>query len=439
MTIFGGDLQAHRMAVPRNRRTEQSFYPPEATTRRMINAMTHQPDLTSTLGTLTLKNPFILASAPPTASVEQILRGFRAGWGGAVVKTIHPDGMEIRDVSPRFAAWKGTGGELLGFENIELLSRKSVSYWETGIGQIKEEYPDRILIASIMGDTDPESWQALAGAVQDAGCDAIELNVSCPHGMPEAGLGAAIGQNPQLVEQLTRSVVRSVKVPVYVKMTPNITDITLPARAAAAGGAAGISAINSVQSLCGIDIETFGPYPSVDGFSTPGGYSGPAIKPIGLERVAAIARSVPLPVMGIGGISSWEDAVQYMLLGASAVQVCTAVMWNGYGIVKEMNRGLGSYLARKGFSSPGELRGLGLGGLTSHGSLDRNSHVRPFVADRKRCEGCGRCVVACRDGGYAAIRLVRKKPVIDPLACDGCGLCILVCPAGALEARLESR
>jgi dihydropyrimidine dehydrogenase (NAD+) subunit PreA len=401
--------------------------------------MTDQPDLTTTLGTLTLKNPFILASAPPTASAEMICRGFHAGWGGAVIKTIHPDGMAIRDVSPRFAAWKGAGGELLGFENIELLSRKSVSYWETGIGQIRAEFPDRLLIASIMGDTDPGSWQDLAGVVQDAGCDAIELNVSCPHGMPEAGVGAAIGQNPPLVERLTRSVVSVAKVPVYVKMTPNITDITLPARAAAAGGAAGISAINSVQSICGVDIETFEPHPSVNGISTPGGYSGPAIKPIALERVAAIARKVPLPVMGIGGISCWEDAVEFMLLGASAVQVCTAVMWNGYGIVRDMNKGLASYLARKGFSSPDELRGLGLAGLESHGSLDRNSRIRPFVADRKKCIACGRCVTACRDGGYEAIRLVRKKPVIDPAACDGCGLCILVCPYGALEAQQENR
>ena len=399
--------------------------------------MTHLPDLTTTLGTLTLKNPFILASAPPTASAEMICRGFRAGWGGAVIKTIHPDGMEIRDVSPRFAAWKGSGGELLGFENIELLSKKSVSYWETAIGQIRDEFPDRVLIASITGDPDPKSWKELARAVQDAGCDAIELNVSCPHGMPEAGVGAAIGQNPPLVERLTRSVVRSVKVPVFVKMTPNITDITLPARAAAAGGAAGISAINSVRSLCGVDLETFEPHPSVNGLSTHGGCSGPAIKPIGLERVAAIAGCTDLPVMGIGGVSSWQDAVEYLLLGASAVQVCTAVMWNGYGIVRDMNKGLASYLARKGFSSPGELRGRGLRQLTSHQSLSREARIRPVPDSKKKCASCGRCVTACRDGGYAAIRLVKKRPVIDPDACDGCGLCILVCPAGALEARQE--
>lgn len=401
--------------------------------------MTDTPVLTTTLGTLTLKNPFILASAPPTASAEMIRRGFRAGWGGAVIKTIHPDGMAIRDVSPRFAAWKGNGGELLGLENIELLSKKSVSYWETEIPGIKADFPDHVLIASIMGDTEPESWQELAGTVQDAGCDAIELNVSCPHGMPEAGVGAAIGQNPPLVEQFTRSVVSVAKVPVYVKMTPNITDITLPARAAAAGGAVGISAINSVQSVCGVDIETFDPHPSVDGLSAHGGYSGPAIKPIGLERVAAIARNTDLPVMGIGGVSTWQDAVEYMLLGASAVQACTAVMWNGYGIVKEMNKGLLSYLARKGFASPGELRGLGLRQLTSHQSLSRDARIRPVPDSKKKCVSCGRCVTACRDGGYAAIRLVKKKPVIDPAACDGCGLCILVCPAGALEAQQESR
>jgi dihydropyrimidine dehydrogenase (NAD+) subunit PreA len=399
--------------------------------------MTRSSVTATMLGNLPLKNPFILASAPPTASGEMIRRGFSAGWAGAVIKTIHADSLDVRDVSPRLAAWKGRGGELLGFSNIELLSKRGIPYWEKEIAAIKDEYPDNVLIASIMGDTDYAGWQELARRVQEAGCDAIELNVSCPHGMPEAGVGAAIGQDPRLVEQVTRSVVSVATVPVYVKMTPDITDITLPARAAAAGGAAGISAINSVRCLCGVDIETFGPHPSVDGISTPGGYSGPAIKPVGLERVAAIARSVPLPIMGIGGISCWEDAVEYLLLGASAVQVCTAVMWNGYGIVKEMNRGLSSYLARKKFSSPGELRGRGLAGLADHGSLSRDARIRPVAAEM--CVSCGRCVIACRDGGYGAIRMVKRKPVIDPDACDGCGLCILVCPEGVLEAEPVAR
>ncbi len=396
--------------------------------------MPRPPRLTTTLGSLQLKNPFILASAPPTASVEGIRRGFRAGWGGAVIKTIHADGMDIQDVSPRFSAWKGTDGRLLGFTNIELLSKKSIAYWETGIKALKDECPDHILIASIMGGTDPAGWQDLAGRVQDAGCDAIELNVSCPHGMPEAGLGAAIGQNPELVESLTRCVVAGAKVPVYVKMTPNITDITLPARAAARGGAAGISAINSVQVIFGVDIESFEPQPSVNGQGTHGGYSGPAIKPVGLERVATIAQAVPLPIMGIGGISSWQDAAEYLLLGASAVQVCTAVMWDGYGIVKEMNTGLLHYLEQKGLASPDELRGRALPRLTSHQALDRTARIRPVLARPGACDGCGRCVVACRDGGYHAIRLSGKSPVFDTASCDGCGLCISVCPKGALAA-----
>ncbi|HII98750.1 MAG TPA: NAD-dependent dihydropyrimidine dehydrogenase subunit PreA [Methanoregula sp.] len=396
--------------------------------------MTRSPVLTTTLGTLTLENPFILASAPPTASVEGIRRGFHAGWGGAVVKTIHADSMDVRDVSPRFCARKGPGGELLGFENIELLSKKSVSYWETGIARLKDEYPDQILIASIMGDTDPASWQDLARRVVDAGCDTIELNVSCPHGMPEAGVGAAIGQNPLLVERLTRDVVSVATVPVYVKMTPNITDIVLPAKAAAAGGAAGISAINSVQGIFGVDIDSFEPQPAAGGRGTRGGYSGPAIKPIGLERVSAIAKAVPLPIMGIGGISSWQDAAEYLVLGASAVQVCTAVMWNGYGIVKEMNAGLLRYLEQKGLASPDDLRGAALPNLVSHQALDRNDRVRPGLDHPEACDGCGRCVIACRDGGYDAIRLREKRPVFDDAACDGCGLCILVCPKGALAA-----
>ncbi len=393
--------------------------------------------LQTRLGTLNLVNPFILASGPPTASGEMIRRAFAAGWGGAVIKTIRPDGMVIRDLSPRFGAWRGEKGELLGFENYELLSRKTVSYWTAEIGAIRQEFPDRILIASIMGDTDPATWQNLACQVREAGADAIELNMSCPHGMPEAGVGSAIGQNPAMVRELTRVVVSVVDIPVYVKLTPNITDIAPAAVAAAEGGAGGISAINTIQCLIGVDLETLVPLPAAGGYSTPGGYSGPAVRPVGLLMVSRIARAVPLPIMGIGGISRWQDAAEYLLLGASAVQVCTAVMWNGYGIIRDFTDGLSEYLALKGWASPDAMRGRSLTRLASHQEMDRTSRVHPVAADPASCRRCGSCVTACRDGGYQAITLTRDGPAIDLSRCDGCGLCLLVCGEGCLQAVEE--
>lgn len=394
--------------------------------------MTADHPLATTLGPFHLENPFLLSSAPPTASYEHIRRAFSVGWAGAVIKTIRPDGMVIEDVSPRFHAIKGISGDIQGFENIELLSKKSVSYWTSHIPRIKREFPDKLLIASIMGSPDKEEWKALAGIVEMAGADAIEMNVSCPHGMPEQGVGAAIGQNPSMVRDLTRAVRDAADIPVIVKLTPNVTDIIPIARAASAGGADMISAINTVQCLPGIDLDSFEPLPSVAGYSTYGGYSGPAVKPIGLRVVSQVASAVDLPVIGIGGISGWRDAAEYMLAGASAVQVCTAVMWHGIGIVREMQSGLFSYLAGKGFSSPDQLRGLALGKLKTHQSLSRTTRVRPVLSSPDACTSCGRCTIACRDGGYHAIALLGGKPEFDYNRCDGCSLCSYICPEGAI-------
>jgi dihydropyrimidine dehydrogenase (NAD+) subunit PreA len=393
--------------------------------------MSSDPLLSTKLGPLTLENPFLLSSGPPTASVEQITRAFKAGWGGAVIKTIRPDNMAIEDVSPRFAVRKSPAGELVGFENIELLTKKPVSYWTGNIPVIKSEFPGKILIASIMGSPDPSDWIDLATKVEKAGADAVEMNVSCPHGMPEQGVGAAIGQNPAMVKELTSAVCGAVDIPVIVKLTPNVTDVIPVARAAQAGGAAMLSAINTIQCLTGIDIYSFEPLPSVGGLSTYGGYSGPAVKPVGLRVVSQIASSVDLPVMGIGGVGSWDDAVEYILAGASAVQVCTAVMWLGAGIVREMNKGLSTYLLEKNISSPSAIRGLALSKITTHQALPRGSRVKPAV-DSGRCTSCGRCVIACRDGGYHALSLQNGAVIRDPQLCDGCSLCSQVCPEAAI-------
>jgi dihydropyrimidine dehydrogenase (NAD+) subunit PreA len=348
-----------------------------------------------------------------------------------VIKTIRPDGMVIEDVSPRFAVMKTQGGELLGFENIELLSKKQVSYWTEQIPKMKSEFPEKVLIASIMGSLDPSDWIDLATKMEAAGADAVEMNVSCPHGMPEQGVGAAIGQNPAMVEQLTAAVSGSVDLPVIVKLTPNVTDILPVAKAARTGGAAMLSAINTIQCLTGIDITSLEPLPSVKGFSAYGGYSGPAVRPVGLRFVSQLAAALDLPVLGIGGVGSWEDAVQYILAGASAVQVCTAVMWHGYGIVREMNRGLEGYLCQRGVPSPNTLRGLALPRITSHQALSRKTRIIPYIDDSK-CTSCGHCIVACRDGGYEALSLCNGTVVRDPSRCDGCSLCSHVCPTGAI-------
>jgi dihydropyrimidine dehydrogenase (NAD+) subunit PreA len=396
-----------------------------------------EPDLSleTTVGPLTFKNPFLLASGPPTASGEQIRHAFRLGWGGAVTKTIVPETMEIRDVSPRFAVWKHESAGLLGFENIELLSKRDVSYWTGEVAAIKMECPDRVLIASIMASPDLTEWQELARTMQDAGADAIELNVSCPHGMPELGVGAAIGQHPGLVREVTHAVRKVTSVPLLVKLTPNVTDILPAAEAAVDGGADILSAINTVQCLMGIDIETLEPRPSVAGASTYGGYSGPAVKPIGLRIISQIARELPVPLMGIGGISRWQDAAEYIAVGASAVQVCTAVMWEGAGIIRGMNAGLSGYLAEKGFTGVGALRGRALSRIGTHESLSRD-HYR-FAAREfpERCTSCGNCVTACRDGGYHAISITGRQVTIDADLCDGCGLCSCACPEGVFVMR----
>ncbi len=388
--------------------------------------------LETTLGTLRLKNPFLLASGPPTASGEQIRHAFKRGWAGAVTKTMVPDTMEIEDVSPRFAVWKSGNAGLLGFENIELLSKKDVAYWTGEIAAIKKEYPDRVLIASIMASPDPQEWQELAGAMQNAGADAIELNVSCPHGMPERGVGAAMGQHPDLVGEVTRAVRKVVTIPLIVKLTPNVTDIVPVAEAAVDAGADILAAINTVQCLMGIDLETLEPLPSVAGASTYGGYSGPAIKPIGLRVISQIAHELPVPLMGIGGISRWQDAAEYITAGASAVQVCTAVMWDGAGIIRDMNAGMSDYLANKKLAGVGALKGRALPRIGTHTSLSRSESCFATTGFPERCTSCGRCVVACRDGGYHAISLMDRQLVIDAKRCDGCSLCSLVCPEGVI-------
>lgn len=378
-----------------------------------------------------LENPFIIASASPSATIDMIEKSFLAGWAGVVTKTIKPDYMEIEDARPRFNVIKD-GKNIIGFENFELVSKKSLSYWTEGINYLKNKFPKKVVIASIMGDSTNESWRQLARNVEAAGSDAIELNFSCPHGMPEMGVGAAVGQNPRITEKITRWVKESVSIPVIVKLTPNVTSIEQAADAGIRGGADGFAAINTVESLSGINLETFDPLPSVNGMSTYGGLSGKAVKPIGLRVVSQIARSQNVPIMGIGGITNWSDAMEYMAVGASSIQVCTEVMLKGFDIVKDMILETEKYLERKGFTSVKQVIGKAIPKLTSHENLVKNS---PLVAvvNSDKCIGCGKCVTACNDGGYGAISLSKRKAIIDNKSCDGCSLCTHICPTHALE------
>ena len=380
-----------------------------------------------------MPNPFILASAPPTSTGEMIRRAFQAGWGGAVIKTMRPDTMIIEDATPRFATLRSNKNEVIGFQNCEMLSKRPLSIWLDEIRALKAEFPDRALIASIMADIKKEEWQELALAVENAGVDAIELNYSCPNGVPEQGLGSAIGQVPAVTKQITSWVKEAVKVPVIVKLTPNVTDIANVGIAAKNGGADILSAINTVQCLIGVDIDTFCPNPDIHGKSAYGGYSGIAIRPIGLKAVAQLASTCEMPIMGIGGIEKWKHAAEYILLGAGCVQVCTAVMLNGYKIIDELTKGLSAYLTSKGFQSIQEIVGIALPQIHDHAGLNKKDKVK-VNANTEKCIGCGKCVISCLDGGYGALSIgVDKKVAVDKTKCDGCGLCPNICPFGVLK------
>ncbi|WP_455654170.1 NAD-dependent dihydropyrimidine dehydrogenase subunit PreA [Phascolarctobacterium sp.] len=392
----------------------------------------HDPVLQTDIGSLRAVNPFFLASAPPTARPEMLRRAFKAGWGGAVIKTIAPDKVVINDVPNRFATLRNARGEILGFENIELLSKRSLEDWLQDIRSLKQDFPDKVLIGSIMAPVSQNDWQKLAQTVAAAGVDALELNLSCPHGMPEQGMGHAIGQNAGYVRQVTGWVKAAVTVPVFVKLTPNVTDIAAIAKAAAAGGADAIVAINTVQSLASVDLETLTAQPNIDGHTTFGGMSGPAVKPIGLRAVAQIAKAVQLPVIATGGISTWQDAAEYLAVGATAVEITTAVMLNDYTIIESFCSGLTAYLHSKQMTGVSQLTGIVLPQIGTHAELSRQP-MRSYI-DETKCIRCGKCVRSCRDGANEALSMPADAiPRTDPNRCDGCSLCAEVCPVGAIS------
>jgi dihydropyrimidine dehydrogenase (NAD+) subunit PreA len=374
-------------------------------------------------------NPFVLASAPPTTTGEMIERAFEQGWGGAVVKTLTYDVTHYKNVTPRIHSVK-RDGKIIGFSNFELGAQKPLDDWLRDIVRIKQNWPRHVLLVSLLHTEGlvEDQWKEVARKCTEAGADGLELNFSCSHGMAESGGGAAIGSSVGLVRKVVDWVNDVTDLPILVKLPAIVENLPQKAKAAKESGADAISTINTINCLNGIDVYTFTSYPQVDGKSAFSGLSGSVIKPIGLRCVAQIARDVDIPISGIGGISNWEDAVEYMLVGASTVQVCSAVMQNGYRIIKDLKQGLQDYMAQMGFESIGDFVGRGLENIFAHNSLSRKCQMVSSV-DLEKCIGCGLCSVACNDSGYQAIVMSSDRlPIIDEEKCDGCGLCAQICP-----------
>jgi dihydropyrimidine dehydrogenase (NAD+) subunit PreA len=395
-------------------------------------------DLRTNCGGIKSPNPFWLASAPPSNSGYQVCKAFEAGWGGAVWKTI---GEPVMNVSNRYGAIDYNGQKILGLNNIELISDRPI---ETNLREIKETkklWPDRAVVASLMVESKRETWHDIVKRTVDTGCDGIELNYGCPHGMSERGMGAAVGQVPEYCAMITEWVTEVSTIPVLVKLTPNVTDIRYPGRAAKKGRASGISLINTINTIMGIDLDTLELTPSVDGKGGHGGYAGPAVKPIALNMLSAIANDpeISLPISGMGGISTWRDAAEFILLGASSVQICTAAMHYGFRIVNDLTEGLSNWMESKGYKTLDDFRGKSLHRISDFGNLNLLFKAVARI-DESKCIQCNLCYIACEDTAHQCIDMTLKKkrvnghiesinqPKVRENDCVGCRLCYIVCP-----------
>jgi len=407
-------------------------------------------------------NPFWLASAPPANTGEQVMRAFDAGWGGAVWKTL---GNPIVNVSSRFGAVDYSGQKMMGLNNIELITDRPLAVNLREIAEVKRRYPKNAVIVSLMVESKDE-WRDIIRRSEDTGCDGLELNFGCPHGMCERGMGSAVGQEPKVLTEITSWVKEYARTPVLVKLTPNIGDILEPGYAALDGNCDGLSLINTIKSIVGVDLDRGVPLPRVGGGSTNGGYCGPAVKPIALHMIAQLARdpkTARLPISGIGGISNWRDAAEFIALGSTSVQVCTAVMHHGFRIVEDMVQGLSNFLDEKGLTLA-QFRGSAVPAYKEWGELDLNYQVVAAI-NPDLCIGCQKCVVACQDGAHQCIftgpadrarpphahahGLAKaptpqvigalagdRVPWVDEPECVGCNLCALVCPVeGCITMR----
>ena len=411
-------------------------------------------DLSINFAGIKSPNPFWLASAPPANSGAQVHRAFEYGWGGAVWKTI---GDPVLNVSNRYGAWHYGSQKMLGINNVELISDRPLEINLREIRDVKRAWPDRAVIASAMVRSEPEAWRDIVHRIEDTGADGIELNYGCPHGMSERGMGAAVGQVPEYCEQITRWVCDIAKIPVIVKLTPNITNIVLSGRAGLAGGAHALSLINTINSITAVDLDTFELSPGIGGKGGHGGYAGPAVKPVALNMLAALAtdeaiRGSGKPISGMGGISTWRDAAEFLLLGAGSLQVCTAVMHYGFRIIEDLCDGLSNWMDSKGFSTIADLRGKSLHRISDFKNFDLAFRAVARI-NAASCIKCNLCYVACNDTAHQCIDLVaangvripphawaetsngkaealagRPQPLVREVDCVGCRLCFNVCP-----------
>lgn len=388
---------------------------------------------------ISCENPFFLSSSVVGSNYEMVARAFEEGWGGVVFKTVAtwvPD-----ETSPRFDVTRKETTNFVGLKNLEMNSDYDLKTNMEFMAKLKEKYPEKIVASSIMGEKD-EDWALLAKLSEEAGVDFIECNFSCPQ-MILSTMGSDVGENPELVERFCQVVRQSTKLPFLAKLTPNVGHMEPAAIAAKAGGADGLATINTIKSLTGFDYDNLAPKPVVDGKSCVSGYSGKAVKPIALRFIHDLATCqeiAGMPISGMGGIETWKDALDFILLGCANIQVTTAVMQYGYSIIQDMISGLSHYMEEHNIATVRQLVGSGLKQVVKAEQLDRKSRVMLSI-DEKRCIGCGRCYVSCMDGGHQAIawNRAKRKPSILEDKCVGCHLCKLVCPADAFRMQERKR
>ena len=389
-------------------------------------------DLRANLAGIVSPNPFWLASAPPTNTYGQVARAFDHGWGGAVWKTI---GQPIVNVYSRYGGIDSGTQKLIGLNNIELITDRPIEDNLKEMALIKKRYPKHTLIASLMVESNREAWHEIVKRTHgETGCDGFELNFGCPHGMSERGMGAAVGQVPEYCAQIVGWVKEVSPVPVITKLTPNVADVVYPARAAKAGRTDAVSLINTINSIMSVDLDLMAPRPNVNGKGSHGGFCGPAVKPIALNMVSAIAADPELrgmPISGIGGVSTWRDAAEFIALGCANVQVCTAVMHYGFRIVEDMIDGMTTWMEEKGYTKLADFQGKAVPTIQKWENLDLNYFTRAHI-DESKCIGCELCYIACEDGAHQALKLVTKNGLrrveVKEEMCVGCNLCSLVCP-----------
>ncbi len=390
-------------------------------------------DLRSNFVGIKSPNPFWLASAPPTDKEYNVVRAFEAGWGGVVWKTVGEDPPIVNVNGPRYATLLSQDRRVIGFNNIELISDRPLKQNLDEMRRVKRAWPDRAVVASLMVPCTEAAWRNILPMVEDTGCDGVELNFGCPHGMSERGMGSAVGQVPEYIEMVARWCKQYSKLPVIVKLTPNITDIRYPARAAKKGGADAVSLINTINSIMGVDLERMVMHPSTDGRGTHGGYCGVAVKPIALNMVGEIARDAEtsgMPISGIGGITTWRDAAEFIALGAGNVQVCTAAMVYGFKIIEDLTNGLSHFMDAKGYKTIDDFQGKAVPTVTNWQNLNLN-HIEKAVINQDLCIQCGRCHVVCEDTSHQAITTSkngRRFFEVKNEECVGCNLCVSICP-----------